>query len=119
MAGDGGLLQQLTKRILESALEGEITDHPGHDKGDPAGKKSGNSRNDVRAKTTLTDAGPVEIAVPTRPPAGISDSSGRCAGTAFTKPKPPPHERTSEARPSTPARSRPRPEDGGLPAPLA
>jgi putative transposase len=45
LTGAGGLLQQLTKRVLESALEGEITDHLGYDKHDPAGKNSGNSRN--------------------------------------------------------------------------
>ncbi|MFP8964938.1 IS256 family transposase, partial [Streptomyces nanhaiensis] len=38
LTGEGGLLQQLTKRLLESALEGEITDHLGYDKHDPAGK---------------------------------------------------------------------------------
>jgi putative transposase len=32
LTGDGGLLQQLTKRVLESALEGEISDHLGYDK---------------------------------------------------------------------------------------
>lgn len=64
LTGDGGLLQQLTKRVLESALDGEITDHLGYDKGDPAGKNGGNSRNGVRAKTVLTDVGPVEIEVP-------------------------------------------------------
>jgi transposase-like protein len=64
LTGDGGLLQQLTKRVLESALEGEITDHLGYDKGDPAGKNGGNSRNGVRAKTVLTDVGPVELTVP-------------------------------------------------------
>src|SRR5512133_376009 len=64
LTGEGGLLQQLTKRLLESALEGEITDHLGYDKHDPAGKNGGNSRNGTRAKTVLTDAGPVEIAVP-------------------------------------------------------
>ena len=32
---EGGVLQQLTKRLLESALEGEITDHLGYDKHDP------------------------------------------------------------------------------------
>lgn len=32
LTGEGGLLQQLTKRLLESALEGEITDHLGYDK---------------------------------------------------------------------------------------
>jgi hypothetical protein len=64
LTGGGGLLQQLTKRLLESALEGEITDHLGYDKHDPAGKNGGNSRNGTRAKTVLTDVGPVEITVP-------------------------------------------------------
>jgi putative transposase len=64
LTGAGGLLQQLTKRVLESALEGEITDHLGYDKHDPAGKNSGNSRNGARAKTVLTDVGPVEVKVP-------------------------------------------------------
>ncbi|MEE1798080.1 IS256 family transposase [Streptomyces sp. JV176] len=64
LTGEGGLLQQLTKRLLESALEGEITDHLGYDKHDPAGKNGGNSRNGTRAKTVLTDVGPVEITVP-------------------------------------------------------
>src|ERR687891_257856 len=64
LTGEGGLLQQLTKRVLESALEGEITDHLGYDKHDPAGKNSGNSRNGTRSKTVLTEVGPVEITVP-------------------------------------------------------
>ncbi|WP_431676021.1 IS256 family transposase [Kitasatospora sp. KL5] len=64
LTGEGGLLQQLTKRVLESALEGEITDHLGYEKHDPAGAGSGNSRNGVRSKTVLTDVGPVEIDVP-------------------------------------------------------
>ncbi|GAA3482165.1 hypothetical protein GCM10018966_066970 [Streptomyces yanii] len=38
LTGEGGLLQQLTKRLLESALEGEITDHIGYDKHDPLGR---------------------------------------------------------------------------------
>ncbi|KFG71719.1 IS256 family transposase [Streptomyces mutabilis] len=64
LTGEGGLLQQLTKRLLESALEGEITDHLGYDKHDPAGRNGGNSRNGTRSKTVLTDVGPVEIVVP-------------------------------------------------------
>jgi len=64
LTGDGGLLQQLTKRVLESALDGEITDHLGYDKGDPAGKNGGNSRNGARGKTVLTEVGPVDIVVP-------------------------------------------------------
>jgi hypothetical protein len=47
--------------VLESALEGEITDHLGYEKHDPAGAGSGNSRNGVRSKTVLTEVGPVEI----------------------------------------------------------
>ncbi|WP_370310855.1 IS256 family transposase [Amycolatopsis sp. WAC 01376] len=64
LTGEGGVLQQLTKRLLESALEGEITDHLGYDKHDPAGRGTGNSRNGARSKTVLTDVGPVEIDVP-------------------------------------------------------
>ncbi len=65
LTGEGGLLQQqLTKRLLESALEGEMTDHLGYDRHDAAGRNSGNSRNSTRSKTLLTDVGPVEISVP-------------------------------------------------------
>ncbi|MBE1574325.1 transposase-like protein [Amycolatopsis roodepoortensis] len=51
MASGLKLLQQLTKRLLESALKGEITDHLGYDKHDPAGRGTGNSRNGTRSKT--------------------------------------------------------------------
>ena len=64
LTGEGGLLQQLTKRVLESALEGEITDHVGYDRYDATGRGSGNSRNGTRSKTVLTDVGPVEVRVP-------------------------------------------------------
>jgi len=64
LTGEGGLLQQLTKRVLESALDGEITDHVGYGKHDPAGRGSGNTRNGSRTKTVLTDVGPVEVRVP-------------------------------------------------------
>ena len=49
---------------MESALEGEITDHLGHDKHDPAGTNGGNSRNGTRGKTVVTAVGPVERSVP-------------------------------------------------------
>jgi putative transposase len=52
------------KRVLESALDGEMTDHLGYEKHDAAGMNSGNSRNGRRAKTVTTDVGPVEISVP-------------------------------------------------------
>ncbi|MFI0915481.1 IS256 family transposase [Streptomyces abikoensis] len=64
LAGEGGLLQQLSKALLERALQAEMTDHLGYEKGDPAGRGSGNSRNGTAAKTVLTDVGPVEVEVP-------------------------------------------------------
>lgn len=79
LTGEGGLLQQLTKRLLESALAGEITDHLGYDKHDPAGKDGGNSRNGKRSKTVLTDVGTVEIAVPATGTAPSNRRSSRSA----------------------------------------
>jgi transposase-like protein len=64
LTGEGGLLGQLTKMVVEGALEGEMDDHLGYEKHDPAGWNSGNSRNGHRAKTVLTEAGPAEISVP-------------------------------------------------------
>lgn len=64
LTGEGGLLAQLTKMVVESALDGEITDHLGYDHGDPAGRGTGNSRNGTRSKTVVRDVGPVEIDVP-------------------------------------------------------
>ena len=62
--GEGGLLARLTKTVVESALEGEMEDHLGYAKHDPAGRSGGNSRNGMRGKTVLSEAGPVEIVVP-------------------------------------------------------
>jgi len=64
LVGPGGLLADLTKQVLEAMLEGEMTDHVGYAPHDPAGHHSGNSRNGTRAKTVLTEIGPVEIDVP-------------------------------------------------------
>ncbi|TCM32500.1 transposase-like protein [Kribbella sp. VKM Ac-2568] len=64
LTGEGGLLGRLTKRVTEAALEGEMDDHLGYSKHDPAGRNGENSRNGKRGKTVLTEAGPVEIAVP-------------------------------------------------------
>jgi hypothetical protein len=47
-----------------SALGAELTDHLGYEKGDPAGRGKGNSRNGTSSKTVLTEDGEVEIAVP-------------------------------------------------------
>ena len=64
LAGENGLLGQLTKLVLESALEGEITDHLGYEPHERGGSTDGNSRNGTRSKTVLTKAGPVAIEVP-------------------------------------------------------
>jgi putative transposase len=64
LVGPDGLLQQVTKLVLEGALEGELTDHLGYEHGDPAGRNGSNSRNGIRAKTVLTEIGPVELEVP-------------------------------------------------------
>ena len=64
LVGPGGLLNQLTKNVLETALDAEMAEHLGYEKHDPAGHNSGNSRNGTRAKTVLREIGPVEIEVP-------------------------------------------------------
>jgi putative transposase len=64
LVGPGGLLNQLTKNVLETALDAELVEHLGYEKHDPAGRNSGNSRNGTRPKTVLTEIGPVEIEVP-------------------------------------------------------
>jgi transposase-like protein len=64
LTGPGGLLGRLTKVVLEGALEGEMDAHLGYARHDPAGRDGGNSRNGHRAKTVLTDVGPVGIDVP-------------------------------------------------------
>jgi putative transposase len=65
LTGPDGLLKQLTKTVLEAALNEEMTEHLGYEKHDPAGAGTGNIRNGTRAKTVLTDTtGAVEIDVP-------------------------------------------------------
>jgi putative transposase len=65
LTGPDGLLKQLTKSVLETALNEEMTEHLGYEKHDLAGAGSGNIRNGSRSKTVLTDAtGQVEIGVP-------------------------------------------------------
>src|SRR4029077_20588943 len=65
LTGPDGLLKQLTKTVIETALNEEMTEHLGFEKHDPAGAGTGNIRNGTRAKTVLTDgADPVELDVP-------------------------------------------------------
>lgn len=65
LTGPDGLLKALTKMVLETALDEEMTEHLGYDKHAVAGRGSGNSRNGSRTKKVITDAcGQVEIEVP-------------------------------------------------------
>ena len=64
LTGDGGLFKQLKKALIERALGAELTDHLGYEKGDPAGRGTGNNRNGTSTKTVLTEDGSVEIDVP-------------------------------------------------------
>jgi transposase-like protein len=64
LVGPGGLLADLTKRVLESMLQAEMTEHVGYEPYDPAGHHSGNSRNGLRSKTVVTEIGPIELEVP-------------------------------------------------------
>lgn len=65
LTGPDGLLKALTKMVLETALDEEMTDHLGYDKHAVAGRGSGNSRNGSRTKKVITDAcGQAEIQVP-------------------------------------------------------
>ncbi len=67
LTGPDVLLKQLTKTVIETALNEEITEHLGYEKHDPPGQAagSGNVRNGTRPKTMLTDStGPVGIDVP-------------------------------------------------------
>jgi putative transposase len=62
LVGPGGLLNQLTRNVLETALEAELTEHLGHEHGQTP--IAANMRNGTRSKTVLTEIGPVEIEVP-------------------------------------------------------
>jgi transposase-like protein len=64
LLGDGGLIAEFSKRILERALDEELTDELGYERGDPAGRGSGNSRNGTTPKTVITEVGAVELDVP-------------------------------------------------------
>ena len=59
-----GLFKQLKKALIERALGAELSEHLGYEKGDPAGRGSGNNRNGASPKTVLTEDGEIDIAVP-------------------------------------------------------
>ena len=64
LTGQNGLLAWVTKAVIEGALEGEVDAHLGYARHERAEGKDGNARNGKRAKTLLTDIGPVEVDMP-------------------------------------------------------
>ncbi len=85
LLGPDGLLSSLTKTVLERALDAELTEHLGYERGDPAGNGSGNSRNGTSGKKVHTDVGTVHLDVPrdrngTFEPAIVPKGSTRLRG---------------------------------------
>lgn len=83
LTGPGGLLTGLTRQVLETALDVELSEHLGHERGERSG--SGNVRNGGSAKTVRTDIGDVRITVPrdragTFAPAVVPKHTRRLAG---------------------------------------
>jgi putative transposase len=64
LLGETGLLKQLTKALLERALQAELTDHLGHEKHGPVVNRSGNARNGTSAKTIKGNFGTMPIEIP-------------------------------------------------------
>ena len=64
LTGEGGFLPEMIKAVLERGMEAELTGHLGYDKGDPAGKGSGNSRNGSTPKTVGTEVGDIALDQP-------------------------------------------------------
>ena len=85
LTGEGSVLGELVKAVLERALEAELTVHLGYAKSDPAGHGSGNSRNGAIAKRVQAGVGPVALRVPRDRAAGfepvlVPKRSGRISG---------------------------------------
>ena len=62
--GPDGLLGQVSKAVLERALNEELTEHLGYDRHESSGRGSGNSRNGSYGKRVLTDLGPLDLEIP-------------------------------------------------------
>jgi putative transposase len=64
LIGENGLLKQLTKALVERALEAEMGDHLGHGKNEPVANATGNTRNGKSKKTLKGDFGALPIDIP-------------------------------------------------------
>lgn len=64
MVGPDGILKQLTKALIERAMDGELAAHLGYAKHDVGAKPTSNRRNGTSSKTIRTDQGPIVLEVP-------------------------------------------------------
>ena len=64
LIGAEGILKQLTKKLVERALDAELTHHLGHDKHQPVGNSSGNTRNGFSRKKLKGEFGELPIEIP-------------------------------------------------------
>lgn len=64
LLGEQGILQQLSKALIERVLQSELTHHLGYEKHSPKGRNSGNSRNGHTPKTLKSKRGEIDIEVP-------------------------------------------------------
>lgn len=64
LIGENGLLKQLTKLLVEKALDAELAEHLGHGKNEPVANDAGNTRNGKSRKTLKGDFGELPIEIP-------------------------------------------------------
>lgn len=64
LTGEGGFLPEMIKAVLERGLATELTAHLGYERGDPAGRGSGNSRNGTSPKSLASEIGDIDLDVP-------------------------------------------------------
>ena len=62
--GPNGIVKQLSKALIERAMEAELTEQIGYQKSEAGEKATANRRNGKSSKTLRTDQGPMEIMVP-------------------------------------------------------
>lgn len=93
LLGADGVIAELSRQFLQRALDVELTDHLGYERGDPAGRKSGNNRNGTTPKTVLTSVGAIDLDVP-RDRVGSFDPKIVCR-LPPPPPRPPAHPRAT------------------------
>ena len=79
LIGEHGLLKQLTKAVVERALQAEMAAHLGHDKREPVANPAGNTRNGTSRKTLKGEFGELPIDIPRDRQGSPSTGSGQAS----------------------------------------